>query len=139
MPAEAEPAFLDIASGLKTRDGAAQVEASDPLGVIKTLSEAPHQELPTLLVLRNFHRYLGFAEVAAEVAKAVTQGKSSRNFIIVVPPWFSCHQNSSDYSSYRSRPATRSELADLLSGIATGPGEMPTGQHLETSLTRPPA
>jgi hypothetical protein len=125
----------DIASGLKTRDDASQVEASDPLGVIKALSEAPQHELPTLLVLRNFHRYLGSAEVAAEVAKAVTQGKSSRNFIIVVAPVVQLPPELERLFLVIDHDLpNRSELADLLAGIATGPGEMPTGQHLETVI-----
>ena len=125
----------DIAHGLKTRDEASQPDASDPLGVVKALSQAPQHELPTLLVLRNFHRYLGSAEVAAEVAKAIVHGKSSRNFVIIVAPVLQLPPELERLFLVIDHDLpTRTEVAELLAAIAIGPEEMPTGQDLETVL-----
>ena len=50
----------DIAQGLRaTSEAAASAEPVDPIGALKTLSAVSHDDTPTILVLRSYHRFLG--------------------------------------------------------------------------------
>ena len=77
----------DIAQGLRASgETAASTEPVDPVGALKALAAVSNNETPTILVLRSYHRFLGSGEVVAEVAKAVTQGKLNRKFVVILSP-----------------------------------------------------
>ena len=75
-------ATWDIEQGFST--GGASTEASDPLAAIRALSSMATAEGTTLLVLQNFHRFLGSPEISQAVARAVLEGKRQRTFVIVL-------------------------------------------------------
>jgi hypothetical protein len=58
----------------------------DPLTVIQQLGSLSNGETPVLLVLRNFHRFLGSIEIVQAVERQITQGKTRRAFIVVLAP-----------------------------------------------------
>ena len=58
----------------------------DPLSVIQTLGAVPNREMPTLLVLRNFHRFLNSIEIIQAVERQISLGKTRRVFIIILSP-----------------------------------------------------
>ncbi|MCL2306007.1 MAG: AAA family ATPase, partial [Planctomycetaceae bacterium] len=73
----------DIEQGLKQ---GSEVQSMDPLSVVQNLGSLAPGETPFLLVLRNFHRFLGSIEIVQAVERQITQGKTRRAFIIVLAP-----------------------------------------------------
>ena len=126
----------DIAQGLKpTGDASASLEPADPLSAVKALTALTNDDTPTILVLRSYHRFLGSGEVVAEVAKAVTQGKLHRKFVVILSPVVQLPPELERlFVVVDHEPPTRDELRSLLAGIATDGDEMPKGNMLESVL-----
>ena len=126
----------DIARGLRASgETTASTEPVDPIGALKTLSAISNDDTPTILVLRSYHRFLGSGEVVAEVAKAITQGKTQRKFVVVLSPIVQLPPELERlFVVVDHEPPTRAELQELLGGIATAENEMPVGQQLEAVL-----
>ena len=61
-------------------------EASDPLAAVRALSAMATQDGTMLLVLQNFHRFLGSPGITQAVIRAVVDGKRQRTFVIVLAP-----------------------------------------------------
>src|SRR5262249_47883383 len=83
-------AIWDIDQGLRI---AGQESASpdtaggtDPLAAIRALSAIGSADSTALLVLPNFHRVLGSAEIVQALAHQIVQGKQNRTFIVVISP-----------------------------------------------------
>ena len=126
----------DVAQGLKgSGDAGAASEIVDPIGAVKALSAISNDDTPTILVLRSYHRFIGSGEVVAEVAKAVTQGKTLRKFIVILSPVVQLPPELERlFVLVDHEPPARAELQELLAGIATGENEMPVGQQLDSVL-----
>ncbi|MGL4942084.1 MAG: AAA family ATPase [Thermoguttaceae bacterium] len=62
------------------------VSVSDPLTAVKSAETLGDGETPQLIVLRNFHRFLGSIEVVQAVERQIQRGKVSRTFLIVLAP-----------------------------------------------------
>ena len=124
----------DVAQGLKgSGDAGAASDIVDPIGAVKALSAISNA--PTILVLRSYHRFLGSGEAVAEIAKAVTQGKLQRKFIVILSPVVQLPPELERlFVVVDHEPPSRAELQELLAGIATGENEMPMGQQLDSVL-----
>src|SRR3974390_3192629 len=83
-------ATWDIDRGLSVagRDDASNTafSAPDPLAAIKSISSLATPDGTALLVLRNFHRFLGSIEVVQALDSAISAGKQNRTFIVVLAP-----------------------------------------------------
>ena len=78
-------ATWDIDRGLQVGD--TTVAAGDPLAAIRSLpSLATTERATSLLVLRNFHRFLGSAEVIQALEHQLALGKTSRTFVVILAP-----------------------------------------------------
>ena len=126
----------DIAQGLKSNgDQPTASDAIDPIGAVKALSALTNDDTPTILVLRSYHRFIGSGEIVAEVAKAVTQGKVHRKFVVILSPVVQLPPELERlFVVVDHEPPTRDELRELLAGIATDGDEMPSGNMLESVL-----
>ncbi len=126
----------DIAQGLKSNgDQPTASDAIDPIGAVKALSAITNDDIPTILVLRSYHRFIGSGEIVAEVAKAITQGKVHRKFVVILSPVVQLPPELERlFVVVDHEPPTRDELRELLAGIATDGDEMPTGNMLESVL-----
>ncbi len=126
----------DIAQGLKSNgDQPTASDAIDPIGAVKALSAMTNDDIPTILVLRSYHRFIGSGEIVAEVAKAITQGKVHRKFVVILSPVVQLPPELERlFVVVDHEPPTRDELRELLAGIATDGDEMPTGNMLESVL-----
>ena len=126
----------DIAQGLKSSsDQPTASDAIDPMGAVKALSATTNDDTPTILVLRSYHRFIGSGEIVAEVAKAITQGKLHRKFVVILSPVVQLPPELERlFVVVDHEPPTRDELRELLAGIATDGDEMPTGNMLESVL-----
>ena len=60
--------------------------APDPLAAIKSISSLATPDGTALLVLRNFHRFLGSVEVMQALDSAISAGKQNRTIIVVLSP-----------------------------------------------------
>ena len=125
----------DLANGLRASGSPTpSSEAIDPLGALKTLASVP-DNVPTILVLRNYHRFIGSGEVVAELAKLVVDGKIHRKFVVILSPVVQLPPEIERlFIVVDHDPPNRTELRELLAGIATAEGEMPTGNTLESVL-----
>lgn len=86
-------ATWDIDRGLKQNgdnEPAAVPLANDPLSAIKSLPVLATSDGTAILILRNFHRFLGSAEVAQTLDSAISKGKQDRTFIVVLSPAAIC-------------------------------------------------
>ena len=80
-------AVWDIDRGLQVR-GQAVESASDPVAAIKSIAAlAPSDDKGSaILVLPNFHRFMGSAEVVQALAHQVQDGRANRTFVIIILP-----------------------------------------------------
>ena len=80
----------DIDRGLGINGQAANPEitpaAADPLSAIKALNSLGIPGGTTILVLRNFHRFLGSAEIVQALDTAVARGKQAGKIVVVLSP-----------------------------------------------------
>jgi hypothetical protein len=130
----------DIEQGLRfigAGQGAGDVSTgtNDPLAAIRALASLPECEQPTLLVLVNFHRFLQSAEIVQAVARQITQGKQNRTILVVLSPivQIPAELEKSFIVVEHDLPG-REQLQEIAVGVATEPGEMPTGQELDRLL-----
>ena len=126
----------DVAQGLRAAgETAPSTEPADPISVLKTLAAISNDDVPTILVLRSAHRVLGSGEVVAEVAKAITQGKLNRKFVVILSPVVQLPPELERlFLVVDHEPPSRAEMQELLGAIATDENEMPAGQQLEVVL-----
>jgi hypothetical protein len=80
----------DIDRGLsivgQNEQSATAVSAPDPLATIKALASFSSQEGTALLVLRNFHSFLGSIEVVQALDSAISAGKQNRTILVILSP-----------------------------------------------------
>ena len=83
-------ATWDVDRGLAVAgraDGANAVPgAADPLAAIRSLAAMATPDGMALLVLRNFHRFLGSAEVVQALDSRIAAGKQDRTFVVILAP-----------------------------------------------------
>ncbi len=77
----------DICNGVSC-GGSANTEngGADPLAALKTFAASGSADRPSLMVLKNFHRFLGNAEIVQTLAEQIQSGKHTRNFYVILSP-----------------------------------------------------
>ena len=127
-------ATWDIDRGLQVGD--TTVAAGDPLAAIRSLpSLATTERATSLLVLRNFHRFLGSAEVIQALEHQLALGKTSRTFVVILAPVVQLPLELERlFVVIDHALPDRAQLADIARGVATEPGELPEGDRLERIL-----
>jgi len=79
-------ATWNIETGLQGAGGDASLGGHDPLAALRASQELAGPEGAGLLVLENFHRFLGSAEIVQALARRIQLGKRQRTFIICLSP-----------------------------------------------------
>lgn len=83
-------AAWDVANGLRlltpTASARPDAGAGDPLAALRALPALADPNGTALLLLHNFHRFLGNAETVQATFSQLIQGKQQRTFIIVLSP-----------------------------------------------------
>lgn len=80
-------AIWDVDRGLRlagAEHAVTEVGAGDPLAAIKSLNALASDNSSALLVLVNFHRFLGGAEIVQALAHQISEGKQNRTFVVVL-------------------------------------------------------
>src|SRR5688500_3693617 len=79
-------ASWDISQGLSIAGAVSATSDSgqDPLAALRALPAISESSTSTILVLKNFHRFLQSAELVQTMARQLADGKQSRSFLIVL-------------------------------------------------------
>jgi hypothetical protein len=113
----------------------AAVSTPDPLAAIRAVGTLAAQGGTALLVLRNFHRFLGSAEVVQAMDSAIAAGKQSRTILVVLSPMVQIPTElERQFVVIEHDLPGREQLARIAREIATEPGELPEGAELEGVL-----
>jgi hypothetical protein len=97
-------------------------EASDPLSAVRAAA-ASVDGGTSILVLENFHRYLGSAEIVQALSHAVIQGKVNRSFIVILSPMVQLPVELEKlFVTVDHELPTRDQLHEIARGIATETG-----------------
>ena len=102
----------------------------DPLAVLRAAGQLSQGSETTLLVLRNFHRFLNATEILQAVQKQVTAGKHTRTFIVVLAPVVNLPPEiEKQFIVVEHALPDREQLREIAVGVAQGE-ELPTGDGL---------
>jgi len=108
---------------------------TDPLAAIRAVNALATEDSSALLVLSNFHRFLGSAEVVQAVAHQINTGKQNRTFLVVLSPVVDIPTElEKSFIVIEHELPGREQLEELARGIATEEGELPNDDALATVL-----
>ena len=132
-------AVWDINSGLRLSgqgdDQPADAGGSDPLAAIRALSALTAPDSSAILVLQNFHRFLQSAEIVQALAQAITAGKQTRAFVVVLSPLVEIPiELQKLFVVLEHDLPDRRQIEEIARSIATEDGELPEGDALHTVL-----
>jgi hypothetical protein len=127
-------AVWDVDIGLQA-GGVAAASASDPLAALRSLPALARPEFSALLVLPNFHRFLGSPEIVQCLANTLAQGKARRTFVVILSPVVQLPPELERQFVVLDHPLPdREQLRVIASQVATEAGEMPEGDALGALL-----
>ena len=126
-------AVWDIAQGLQLpgQNGDADPAATDPLAAISAINALASPDSSAILVLQNFHKFLGSPEIFQTLAQQITKGKQNRTFVIVLSPVVQIPTELEKHFVVLQHDLPgREQLEEIARGIATEDGELPEGDGL---------
>ena len=108
---------------------------SDPLAAIRAIRLLGSDDTASIVVLTNFHRFLGSAEIVQALARQIADGKASRTIFVVLSPVVQIPTELEKLFIVVDHPLpTREQLKEIAESIATEDGELPSADRLETVL-----
>lgn len=129
-------AVWDLEQGLQADDsdeGATGI--ADPLAAIRALQTLATPGGSAVLVLPNFHRFLGSTEIVQALIRQILSGKQERTFVVILSPVVQIPVELEKlFVVLQHDLPDREQLARLARSIATEPGELPVGDDLEGVL-----
>jgi hypothetical protein len=109
--------------------------AADPLAALRSLDALATPDGTALLVLRNFHRFLGSAEVIQALDSRISAGKQARTFVVVLAPVLQVPVELERHFAVLEHDLPgRDQLEAIARGVATEAGELPEGDGLAAVL-----
>ena len=129
-------ASWEIERGLQVpgRDEA-EATSNDPLAAIRAINALATPNSSALLVLQNFHKFLNSPEIIQAVARQVIAGRQNRTFLIVFSPVVSLPVELEKlFTVLEHDLPSREQLGEIAQGVATEPGELPSGDGLQAVL-----
>ena len=126
----------DVCNGIHVHDATAEgSETTDPLSALKAFAQSSAGTQPSLLILKNFHRFLGNAEIVQTVAELIQRGKQTRNFIVALSPQSELPiELEKLFVVLEHRMPSKQQLEEIARSIATGEDELPGDQQLAKVL-----
>src|SRR5882724_5740033 len=123
-------ATWDIDRGLavagRDDDSGSVVNAADPLAAFRSLGALANPDGTSLLVLRNFNRFLNNIEVVQALDSAIAAGKTSRTFVVVLSPVVQIPVELERHFVILEHDLPgRDQIERIARGVATEPGELP--------------
>jgi len=111
--------------------------ANDPLAAIKAaqaLSSGSNGQ-PALLILENFHRFIGSVEIVQAMVSQLHEGKQSRTILVVLAPVVDLPPELEKlFVIVEHELPDRDQLREIAEGIGTEDGELPSGDDLQRVL-----
>lgn len=137
-------ASWNIESGIQGAGfGDQEAAGNDPLAAVRAAGALSGPERTSLLVLQNFHRFIGSAEIVQALSRQILAGKQSRTILVVLAPVVQIPTELEKlFVVLEHDLPTREQIEEIARGIATEPGELPEdgilGQVLDAAagLTR---
>ena len=109
--------------------------ASDPLAAIRALNALASADGTTLLVLRNFHRFLSSTEIVQALDTQVNAGKRNRAFVVILSPVVQVPvELEKQFVVLDHDLPGRDQLEAIARGVAVEPGELPERDGLGAVL-----
>lgn len=109
--------------------------AADPLAAVRSLKALASEGGTALLVLVNFHRFLGNPEVVQALDAQLAAGKQARTFVVVLSPVVAVPVELEKlFVVVEHELPGRGQLEAIARGVATEPGELPGGDNLIAML-----
>jgi hypothetical protein len=109
--------------------------AADPLAAIRSLAAMATPEGTAILVLRNFHKFLGSAEVIQALDSRIAAGKQDRTFVVILAPVVQVPVELEKLFVVIEHDLPCPDQLDAIArSIATEPGELPVGEGLVAVL-----
>jgi SpoVK/Ycf46/Vps4 family AAA+-type ATPase len=130
-------AAWNLETGLRVAGHAADepLDARDPLAAVRSAQRLAAPEGAGLLVLENFHRFLGSAEIVQALVRQIQHGKQQRTFVLILAPLVELPPELEKlFVVLEHRLPGREQLQQIAQEIASQEGELPTGQDLEALL-----
>jgi hypothetical protein len=129
----------DIDRGLSINGQAANSAitpaAADPLSAIKALNSLGIPSGTTIMVLKNFHRFLGSAEIVQALDTAISRGKQSGKILVILSPVIQIPvELERQFVIIEQELPGRDQLGQIARSIATEPGDLPEGDELSLVL-----
>lgn len=123
-PADAADTGATVANG-----------AGDPLAALRSLDALATPDSAALLVLRNFHRFLGSAELVQATACQIERGKRQGMFLLVLAPAVNIPlELEKHFIVLEHDLPDRDQLTAIARAIATEPGEFPEDRLAQEAL-----
>jgi len=128
----------NIDQGLRMNGVASPAEqANDPFAAIKSAQamNPPGNEQPALLVLENFHRFIGSVEIVQAMVSQLHAGKQTRTILVVLAPVVDLPPELEKlFVIVEHELPDRDQLREIAEGIGTEDGELPSGYDLQRVL-----
>lgn len=126
---------IDRGLALQWPSATATPTATDPLAAIKALGALATPDGTAILVLRNYHRFLGSAEIVQALESAISRGKADRTFIVVLSPVVQVPiELERQFVVVEHELPGRDQIEQIARSIAVEPGDLPEGDDLGTVL-----
>src|ERR687894_2360109 len=128
-------ATWDIDRGLSLAGQSAEsgsiTNSADPLAAIRSLNALASPAGTALLVLVNFHRFLGSPEVVQALDSQINAGKQGRTFVVILSPVVQVPvELEKQFVVIEHDLPGREQLEAIARSIAVEPGELPEGDEL---------
>jgi hypothetical protein len=113
-----------------------EMTGGDPLAPLRALSNLASRDGTALMVLHNYHRFLGNPEVVQTTFTQVVRGKQQRTFVVVVAPGADIPVELQKVFVVLDHPLPdRSQLARIAQELTSDhPEDLPDGPALERVL-----
>ena len=107
------------------------VAAADPLSAVKALNALATSDGTAILILRNFHRFIGSAEIVQALDSAISKGKQDRTFVVILSPVVQIPiELERQFVVVEHDLPGRDQIETIARSIATEPGDLPEGDDL---------
>lgn len=127
-------AAWNLESGVHAGEAALDA-APDPLAAIRMAERLAGDQGAGLLVLENFHRFLGSAEIVQAVLHQIHQGKQRRTFVVVLAPTIDLPPELEKlFVVLEHRLPNREQLHAIARELVSTADELPAGSQLEAVL-----
>jgi len=122
----------DADQGLRV-GGHSVEDGQDPLAAVR--SSTAMGEETSVLVLENFHRFLGSPEIVQAMASQLHAGKQNRSIVVVLAPVLELPPElEKRFVAIEHSLPDREQLQEIAAGIGVEDGELAEGRKLEQVL-----